>query len=142
MTPDPVISSVAAAIAGRAADAAVQGGKQACAALLRLVRERFGHGTKASAALEAAQDNPEDPDAVALVASALERLAANDAAFAAQLRELWAKASLELSATEGSVANVATGSVGGHLMQARDVHVEGGLHFGDVQGSSDKPRSQ
>jgi hypothetical protein len=133
VTPDPVISAVAAAVAGKAADAAMQGGKNACAALIRLIRERFGHGTDASAALKRAQENPEDEVAVAAVASALERLAAADTGFAVRLRELWAQASLELSATNGGVANSATGSVGGHLVQARDLHVEGGLHLGDVQ---------
>ncbi len=111
----------------------MQGGKSACAALVRLIRERFGHGTDASATLEAARENPDDQAALAGIAIALELLAASDTGFAAQLRELWAQASLELSATESGVANSATGSVGGHLMQARDLHVEGGLHFGDVQ---------
>ena len=48
MMPDPVISSVAAAVAGKAAEMAVQGGKDACAALVRLVRERFGHDREAA----------------------------------------------------------------------------------------------
>jgi hypothetical protein len=134
---DPVMSSIAAAVAGKAADAAMQGGKSACAVLVRLIRERFGRGTDASATLEAARENPDDQAARAGVASALELLAASDAGFAVQLRELWAQASLELSATQGGVANSATGSVGGHLMQARDLHVEGGLHFGDVQRPDD-----
>jgi hypothetical protein len=133
VTPDPVISAVAAAVAGQAAEAAIAGGKNACAVLIRLIRERFGRGTDASAALEQAQENPENEVAVAAVASALERLVAADASFAVRLRELWTQASLELSATDGGVTNSVTGSVGGHLMQARDLHVEGGLHFGDVQ---------
>jgi hypothetical protein len=44
-----------------------------------------------------------------------------------------------LSAGEGGVVNSATGPVGGHLMQARDVQVEGGLHFGDVQRPDERP---
>jgi hypothetical protein len=31
------------------------------------------------------------------------------------------------------VVNSVTGSVGGHLLQARDLHVEGGLHFGETR---------
>jgi hypothetical protein len=134
--PDPVMSAVAAAVAGKAADAAMQGGKDACAALLRLVRERFGRGTDAANALETARNNPDDEAALAGIAAALEQLAADDAGFAAHLRELWAQATVELTATEGGVANSVTGSAGGHLMQARDLHVDGGLHFGDIRGTS------
>jgi hypothetical protein len=39
--PDPFMSTVATAVAGNAAESAVQGGKDACAALVRLVRERW-----------------------------------------------------------------------------------------------------
>ncbi len=131
--PDPVMSSVAAAVAGKVAEAAIQGGQTACAALFRLVRERFGRGTAASAALEAARADPDDEGAVREVAVALERLAREDTAFDVRVRELWGQASAELSASEGGVINSATGSVGGHLMQAKEVHVQGGLHFGDVE---------
>ena len=133
MIPDPVISSVAAAVAGKAVEAALQGGKSACAALVRLVRERFSRDTEAAAALEAARGDPEDTAAVSGLALVLERLVLADADFGARIRELWPRAAAELSASEGGVVNSATGSVGGHLMQARDVQVEGGLHFGDVQ---------
>jgi hypothetical protein len=136
--PDPVISSVAAAVAGKAAEMAVQGGKDACAALVRLVRERFGRDKEATAALEMARRSPEDQAAVAGLALALERLAGADASFAARIQELWPRVAAELSASEGGVVNSATGSVGGHLMQARDVRVDGGLHFGDVQGSGER----
>jgi hypothetical protein len=130
---DPVISSVAAVVAGKAAEAAMQGGKSACAALVRLVRERFSRDKEATTALEAARSNPEDTAAVAGLALVLERLVLADADFGARIRELWPRAAAELSASEGGVVNSAAGSVGGHLMQARDVQVEGGLHFGDVQ---------
>jgi hypothetical protein len=129
---DPVISSIAAVVAGKAAEAAVQGGKSACAALVRLVRERFGRDKEATTALETARSNPENTAAVAGLALVLERLVLADAEFGAQIRELLPQAEAELSASEGGVVNSATGSVGGHLMQARDVQVEGGLHFGDV----------
>jgi hypothetical protein len=130
--PDPVISSIAAAVAGKAAELAVQGGKDACAALIRLVRERFGHDKAAQAALEEARRTPQDQTAVEHLALALERVAARDSGFATRLRELWPPAAAELAASEGGVVNSATGSVGGHLLQARDLKVEGGLHFGDV----------
>jgi hypothetical protein len=101
------------------------------AALIRLVRGHFGHDKQALAALEAADRDPGNEIALAGLAVALERLAAADTDFAAEMRGLWPQAATELSASEGSVINSATGTVHGHLMQARDVHIEGGLHFGD-----------
>jgi hypothetical protein len=47
--PDPAVSAVAAAVAGKAAEAAVQAGKEACAALVRLVRDRLGRAMPAAA---------------------------------------------------------------------------------------------
>jgi hypothetical protein len=132
VTPDPFLSMVATAVAGKAAELAVQGGKDACAALIRLIRERFGRDKDATTALGAARDNPQDGAVIAELARTLERLTLQDADFAARLRELWPRAEAELSASHGGVVNSATGSVGGHLMQARDVRVEGGMHFGDI----------
>jgi hypothetical protein len=47
---------------------------------------------------------------------------------------LWQQARLELSASEGGVVNISTGTVRGHLIQTRDLSVQGGLHLGDVSG--------
>jgi hypothetical protein len=137
--PDPVISAVAAAVAGKAAEAAVHAGKEACAALVRLVRDHLGRDKQAEATLELARSHPADEAALAELTHALERLAAADRDFALRMRELWPRAAAELSVGEGAVMNSATGSVGGHLMQARDVRVEGGLHFGDVRSSKEPP---
>jgi hypothetical protein len=117
----------------------MEGGKKACAALVRLVRGRFSHDKAAVAVLERAQSDPENDAAIATLALTIERLALADADFESRLRELWPAAAAELSASEGGVVNSATGSVGGHLMQARDVRVEGGLHFGDVQRRAREP---
>jgi hypothetical protein len=136
--PDPVISSIAAVVAGKAAEAAVEGGKSACASLVRLVRERVSRDKESRAALERAHVNPHDDTAMAGLVLVLERLAVTDADFGVRLRELWPRAAAELSANEGGVVNSSAGSVGGHLMQARDVRVEGGLHFGDVQRSGEE----
>ena len=130
---DPFVMSIANVVASKAADALVQGGQNACAALVKLVRERFSRDKAATAALETASSNPEKGEAVADLAETLERLVLADADFEACLRKLWPMVEAELSASEGGVVNSATGSVGGHLMQARDVRIEsGGLHFGDV----------
>jgi hypothetical protein len=130
---DPFILSIATTVASKAADAVVEGGQNACAALVKLVREHFSRDKAAAAVLETASSNPENEAAVADLAETLERLALADADFEGRLRKLWPTVEAELSASEGGVVNSATGSVGGHLMQARDVRIEsGGLHFGDV----------
>lgn len=101
--------------------------------LVRLVRDRLGRDKDATAALVAASGHPQDNDAVAALAQALQRLTAQDPEFGTRLRAMWPSAEAELSASHGGTVNSATGSVGGHLAQARDVRVEGGLHFGDVK---------
>ena len=129
---DPFISSIATVVASKAAESLVEGGKNACAALVRFVRDRFSHDKVATAVLETAQSDPQNETAIATLALMIEQLTLADADFEARLRELWPTAAAELSASGGGVVNSATGSVGGHLMQARDIQVEGGLHFGDV----------
>jgi len=130
---DPFMLEIATAVASKAADAVVEGGQNACAALVKLVRERFSRDKAAAAVLETASSNQENEAAIADLAETLERLALADADFEMRLRKLWPTVQAELSASDGGVVNSATGSVGGHLMQARDVRVEsGGLHFGDV----------
>jgi hypothetical protein len=130
---DPFILAIATAVASKTADAVVGGGQSACAALVKLVRERFSHDKAAAAVLETASSNPENKAAVADLAETLERLALADADFEMRLRKLWPAVEVELSASEGGVVNSVTGSVGGHLIQARDIRIEsGGLHFGDV----------
>lgn len=131
---DPLISSIATVVASKAAESLMEGGKNACGALVRFVRDRFSHDKMAAAVLDTAQSDPENETAIAALALMIERLTLADADFEARLRELWPPAAAELSASEGGVVNSATGSIGGHLMQARDVQIEGGLHFGDVQG--------
>ncbi len=130
---DPVVSSVAAVVAGKVAEAAWESGKAALAALIRAVRERLSRDENAAAALDAADNNPEDEGAVAGLEQELSRITATDAGFAARVRELWPQVAVELSAGDGGVVNSAAGSVGGHLIQARDLRIEGGLHFGDVR---------
>jgi hypothetical protein len=130
-----LFSAIATAVSSKAAELAVQSGKDACVALMRLIRSRFRGDGQAEAALEAARSGAEP--AVAALAQALERLASQDAAFAARIKELWPPAAAELSVSGDAVVNSVTGSVGGHLMQSRDVRVDGGLHFGDVRSPSE-----
>jgi hypothetical protein len=131
---DEIMMAVAAALAGKAAEVAADGARGAWEALVRLVRNRFAHDKPASAALDAADARPTDQAALRELGQALERVSAADPGFGDQVRALWPRVSAELSATDGGMLNVSTGKVGGHLIQARDLHIEGGLHLGDAPG--------
>jgi hypothetical protein len=130
--PDEIMLSVAAAVAGKAAEAAFQGARSAWGTLVQLIRGRLASDETAVAMLETAQAHPGDQVAVERLAQALERAAAADGDFAARVRELWPQARVELSPREGGIVNASSGTVGGHLVQARDLHVQGGLNLGDV----------
>lgn len=129
---DPIMTAAASAVAGKTAEAAADGGRNALAALARLVRSRAARDQAAAAALSKATTAPEDPASIQELARALDRMAAADAEFRARLQDLWPRASAELTASQGGTANSNTGTVGGHLIQAADLHVEGSLHLGDT----------
>ena len=129
---DPIMMSIATTLASKATDAAVDAGKSAWAALLRLVRARFSTDGAASAALDCAQAAPDDPGRVQELVLALERIVAVDAAFGARLHELWARSRPDLRAGDGGVVNSNTGTVAGHLIQARDLRVGESLMLGDA----------
>ena len=132
---DEIMMALASALAGKAADAAWGGARDAWNALVRLVSKRFARDSAAAAALEAARAQPEDEAAVHELSRALDRVLAADPGFAEQVRELWPQASAELSARDGGVLNISTAAVGGHLIQARDLRIQGGMHLGDVTNS-------
>lgn len=134
---DPIMLSIASALASKAAEAAADGGKSAWGALVRVVRARLGHDKAAAGALEAACAEPDDLAVVRVLALALERIAAVDAGFGTRVHELWPSAQAELSAQKAGTVNSNAGTVSGHLIQARDVHVEGGLYLGEAH--SPKP---
>jgi hypothetical protein len=131
---DEIMMSIASALAGKAADAAFTAVSGAWRRLLRLVGDRLAHGDGEAAVLEAAREHPDDAAAVRKLAEVLERVAGVDGDFATALRVLWQQARVELSASEGGVVNVSAGTVHGHLIQTRDLSVQGGLHLGDVSG--------
>ena len=131
---DPIMLSVAGAVAGKAAEALTEGGKNALAALVRLIHSRLGHSDAAMRALEPVTSGAADPAIVHELAQALERTAAADPGFAAQVRALWPPAREEIAAHDSGTVNISTGSVAGHLIQARDLNVQGGLHLGGPKG--------
>jgi hypothetical protein len=127
---DEIMMAVASALAGKVAEAAMGGARSAWDALVGLVRDRFANDEVASAALTTAQSRPTDQLAVHELGQALERVGVADPGFVEQVRVLWSRVSAELSATSGGVLNVSTGTISGHLIQARDLNIEGGLHLG------------
>lgn len=129
---DPILTAVASALAGKAAEAFVSGGRSALAGLYRLVRARFSTRRQARA-LERAVGDPDDANVRALAAE-LQQLTANDSEFAEQLRELWEQSKGELQHAEvGGVINDVSGTVSGHTVQARDIH--GSISLGAVSRS-------
>jgi hypothetical protein len=134
---DEIMMSIASALAGKAAEATFSAMSGAWRRLLRLAGDRLARDSRGgAAALESARKHPDDAVAVGQLAGALEQIVTADTDFAATVRALWAQSRLELSASEGGVVNVSSGTVTGHLIQARDLSVEGGLHLGDVTGQS------
>jgi hypothetical protein len=127
---DEIMMALASALAGKVAEAAAGGARSAWDALVRLVRDRFARDNAASVALTTAQTRPTDQLALRELGDALERVGAADPGFAEQVRTLWSQVNAGLSAASGGVLNVNAGTVSGHLIQARDLHVEGGMHLG------------
>lgn len=113
--PEPVLISVATALAGKAATS-----------LYDFVKARFAGRGRAAEVLSAAEGaEPGSPEVVAL-AEELARAEQVDPAFSAGLRAEWARFAGQ-RAEHGGVANQITGRVTGKVVQARDI--EGGVSF-------------
>lgn len=110
--PDPILVSIAAALAAKSATA-----------LYDLVKRKFTGRKDAEAALEAADGAAPDSPEVTAVATHLAAAETDDPAFGVELRHTWQ----QVSATRGGVVNQITGNVSGNVVQARDI--EGGISF-------------
>jgi hypothetical protein len=108
--PEPVLVSIAAALAGRA----VKG-------LYELVRAHFADDPDATAALDAAEGAAEDSPEVRELGERLERAEAADPEFGERLRAEWAATGVNQRAESGGVTNLISGSVSGKVVQARDI---------------------
>lgn len=108
--PEPVLVSVAAAAAGRAV-----------VGLYNLIKAKFADDPDASAVLTAAEGAAQDSPQVRELAEALEAKQAADPAFGEQLRAEWERAAGGQQAESGGVTNRISGSVGGNVVQARDI---------------------
>jgi hypothetical protein len=112
--PEPVLVSIAAALAGKTV-----------MSLYDLVKKKFGARAEAKAVLEAAEGAAPDSAEVKALAVELERTAAGDREFSEELRSLWA--STQQHADNGAVNNQISGNVSGKVVQARDI--EGNVSF-------------
>lgn len=124
---DPVMIAIAATLAGKATQGLLTGARSAWGVLLNLIKDHAGDDPIVDAALTAAQNHPEDQSRIDLLGEVLERHAQRDPAFDDQLRSLWEQAQPELHAEHGGTINDISGTVSGHVVQARDVH--GGITF-------------
>lgn len=104
--PEPILVSIAAAIAGKSATS-----------LYDLVKRKFAGRKQATAALEAAQGAAPDSPEVTTLATHLTAVEADDPTFRAELRQTWQQINVE----EGGVVNQITGDVSGKVVQARDI---------------------
>lgn len=108
---DPVLISIAAALAGRAATS-----------IYDLVKKKFAIKPEATAALEAAADAPDDSERVRKLAEELSRAEADDPRFGEDLRTEWKHLSVTQHAESGGVVNQISGQVTGKVIQAGDIH--------------------
>ncbi|GAA3741369.1 hypothetical protein [Salinactinospora qingdaonensis] len=117
---DDVTFSLASAVAGKATETLATSARETLVHLRRSVRQRFRGNPDARAALEAAQDDPEDSGAVRALAghiTAVERDDSGIAELVGRLRPHFTR--------EGDVTNTIEGEISGTAVQARDIH--GGL---------------
>jgi hypothetical protein len=121
---DPVLT----AIAGALAKEAVTGGAKALGKLVKFVKEKFRHDTGAEVVLATAQENPDDPRNIDMLARVLHATGEKDPAFVAELKALWAASNTEVTATTvtqnataGGAANNVNGNVSGNVVQAGDI---------------------
>jgi hypothetical protein len=110
--PEPILVSIAAALAARSATS-----------LYELVKGRFAGRTEAAAELDAAAGTQPDSPEVAALATRLAAEETADPAFGVELRQAWQQTTV----SGDGVVNQITGNVSGKVVQARDI--EGGISF-------------
>jgi hypothetical protein len=113
---DPVLVSIAASLAGKAV-----------ASVYDAVRRKFAQTSDAAAVLDAAEDAASDSPEVQALSEQLAKAEDSDPEFGAELRALWRRESVKQRADRGGVTNQISGSIGGKVVQARDV--QGGISF-------------
>ena len=107
---DPILVSIAAALAGKGATG-----------LYDLVKKKFAGSSRATKALEDAKGAPADSPEVHALSDELARAEGADPQFATDLRAIWCYVSAQQRADDSGVVNAITGTVGGNVVQARDI---------------------
>jgi hypothetical protein len=115
--PEPILISIAAALAGRGASS-----------LYELVKNKLANRPTAIAALESAKGKPEDSPEVVVLADHLHQATTEDPGFRDQLTTTWNASQVDQNASTGGVANTISGDISGNALQARDI--EGNVSFG------------
>ncbi|BCJ54238.1 hypothetical protein Asp14428_57130 [Actinoplanes sp. NBRC 14428] len=128
MTDQELVTTVAITLATKTAEGLAAGGRAAFEALARLVRHRFKGRASVEAALDENGSEPADTRRAETLREALAQAVADDPAFETELRNGWRALSPHLIAGGDGVVNSVSGTVQGHVVQARDVH--GGISFG------------
>lgn len=119
---DPMAIAIATAMAGKAVEVAGEPAREAVAAILRKVRDRF-RGRPDEAVLTAAVQNSDSTTHIDELALALRGLMAEDPAFRAELDVLWSQVG------EGAVVQ-RDGVVNNFNGQAEKVIMTGDVHGG------------
>jgi hypothetical protein len=117
LVPEPVLISIAAALASRTV-----------IGLYKLVKAKFADDDVATAALEAAEGAAGDSPEVRQLSEKLAGVEAADPEFAERLRTEWERASSSLRAKSGGVINEISGESKGNVLQARDIHGDVKFH--------------
>jgi len=112
--PEPVLISIAAALAGKAVTS-----------FYDFVKQRFAGRAEATKALEAATGAAPDSVEVVALSEELAKVEAEDQDFSIELRTRWRDVAIQQQAQTGGVVNHISGNVSGKVVQARDI--QGGL---------------
>ena len=120
---DPIL----VAIAGALAKEVVPASAKALGQLVQRVKEKFAASPGADIVLTTAQQDPEDPKVIDMLARVLDQTEQADPAFGAELRTLWETAKTEVTVNSGDViTNTFTGIATGTVFQVGKV--KGGFH--------------
>lgn len=113
---DPILISIAAALAGRAATT-----------LYDLVKRKLARDPAATTVLEASAGAAPGSAEIRALADELRKAEQSDPAFAQELRAAWSNTANQQNAEADAVANQITGTVHGNAIQARDI--QGGINL-------------
>lgn len=108
--PDPILTSIATALATKAASG-----------LFDLVKRKFASSKPADDALKAAQDEPGNGLVIEDLVQRLADAERDDPEFSAALRSEWQNYVVSQQASQGGVNNQISGSVSGKALQAGDI---------------------